>query len=126
MIFPLAFLLRLAQVEATVLTVEGVLDISNATLNGVAGNVTLDESNGPFDFTQELEDNVTIYAGASILGGDTVIGHDSVIGGSVFLTKSVPAHTKVSAQSQKLHFNNDGDLEEVEPCDDAKDWYYVI
>lgn len=42
-----------------------------------------------------IEDNVTIYAGASILGGDTVIGHDSVIGANAFITSSVPSHTKV-------------------------------
>jgi len=43
-----------------------------------------------------IEDNVTIYAGASILGGETVIGHDSVIGANAFITASVPANTKIS------------------------------
>lgn len=43
----------------------------------------------------DVEDNVVIYAGATILGGDTVIGHDSVIGGNVWLIHSVPPHTKV-------------------------------
>ena len=42
-----------------------------------------------------IEDGVVIYAGATILGGDTVIGKNSVIGGNVWITKSVPAHTKV-------------------------------
>lgn len=42
-----------------------------------------------------IEDNVTIYAGASILGGDTVIGHDSVIGANAFITSSIPCNTKV-------------------------------
>ena len=42
-----------------------------------------------------IEDNVTIYAGASILGGDTVIGHDSVIGANAFITSSVSSNTKV-------------------------------
>jgi serine O-acetyltransferase len=36
-----------------------------------------------------VEDNVVIYAGATILGGETVIGHSSVIGGNVWLTESV-------------------------------------
>ncbi len=36
-----------------------------------------------------IEDNVVIYAGATILGGNTVIGHDSTIGGNVWLTRSV-------------------------------------
>ena len=43
-----------------------------------------------------IEDNVTIYAGASILGGNTVIGHDSVIGSNAFITASVPSNTKIS------------------------------
>jgi serine O-acetyltransferase len=37
-----------------------------------------------------LEDDVTVYAGATILGGDTVIGRGSTIGGNVWLTSSVP------------------------------------
>jgi serine O-acetyltransferase len=42
-----------------------------------------------------VEDDVVIYAGATILGGDTIIGHDSVIGGNVWLTKSVAPHSTV-------------------------------
>ena len=42
-----------------------------------------------------VEDNVVIYAGATILGGDTVIGHDSEIGGSVWLIESVPPNSRV-------------------------------
>jgi serine O-acetyltransferase len=42
-----------------------------------------------------IEDNVTIYAGATILGGNTVIGHDSVIGGNVWLIQSVPPFSRV-------------------------------
>lgn len=45
-----------------------------------------------------IEDNVTIYAGASILGGKTVIGHDSVIGANAFITSSVPCNTKVTKE----------------------------
>jgi serine O-acetyltransferase len=37
-----------------------------------------------------LEDDVTVYANATILGGRTVIGRGSVIGGNVWLTRSVP------------------------------------
>ncbi len=43
----------------------------------------------------DVEDNVVIYAGATILGGNTVIGHDSVIGASVWLIHSVPPYSKV-------------------------------
>jgi len=43
----------------------------------------------------DIENNVVIYAGATILGGDTVIGHDSIIGGNVWLVNSVPPYSKV-------------------------------
>lgn len=42
-----------------------------------------------------IEDDVVIYAGATILGGHTVIGRGSVIGGNVWLTESVPPGSKV-------------------------------
>ena len=42
-----------------------------------------------------IEDNVVIYAGATILGGDTTIGHDSEIGGNVWLIESVPPNSRV-------------------------------
>ena len=42
-----------------------------------------------------VEDNVVIYAGATILGGKTTIGHDSEIGGSVWLIESVPPNSRV-------------------------------
>lgn len=42
-----------------------------------------------------IEDNVTIYAQATILGGETTVGHHSIIGGNVWLTKSVPPYSKV-------------------------------
>ena len=45
-----------------------------------------------------VEDNVVIYAGATILGGETTIGHDSVIGGNVWLKDSVPPYSTVYNQ----------------------------
>jgi serine O-acetyltransferase len=42
-----------------------------------------------------VEDNVVIYAGATILGGTTTIGHDSEIGGNVWLKDSVPPNSRV-------------------------------
>ena len=42
-----------------------------------------------------VEDCVTIYAGATILGGETLIGAGSEIGGNVWLTHSVPPNSKV-------------------------------
>lgn len=47
-----------------------------------------------------VEDNVVIYAGATILGGDTIIGHDSTIGGNVWLTQSVLPYTLVYYSSE--------------------------
>ena len=42
-----------------------------------------------------VEDNVVIYAGATILGGETVIGHDSEVGGNVWLKDSIPPFSRV-------------------------------
>jgi serine O-acetyltransferase len=49
-----------------------------------------------------IEDNVVIYAGATILGGNTVIGAGSVIGGNVWVINSVPPGTKVMLELPKL------------------------
>jgi serine O-acetyltransferase len=45
-----------------------------------------------------IEDNVTIYAEATILG-DVVIGRGSVIGGNVWIKESVPPNTTVTMDS---------------------------
>ncbi len=42
-----------------------------------------------------LEDGVTVYANATILGGETIVGQGSLIGGNVWLTRSVPARSRV-------------------------------
>ena len=42
-----------------------------------------------------IEDDVTIYANATILGGRTIIGKGSVIGGNTWVTKSVEPGTKL-------------------------------
>ena len=47
-----------------------------------------------------IEDNVIIYAGATILGGETTIGKGSIIGGNVWITKSVPPRSRVYYQSR--------------------------
>ncbi len=46
-------------------------------------------------------DNVTIYAGATILGGDTRVGSGAVIGANVWLTHSVPDNAKVYNQQPR-------------------------
>ena len=54
-----------------------------------------------------IEDRVVIYAGATILGGETVVGRDSVIGGNVWLTKSVPANSKIYYQVKMFDENTE-------------------
>jgi len=49
-----------------------------------------------------LEDDVVVYANATILGGATVIGHHAVIGSSVWLTQSVEPNTVVSLEKPSL------------------------
>lgn len=52
-----------------------------------------------------LEDNVVVYAGATILGGTTIIGKNSIIGGNVWITKSVPSDSKVYYQTKMFDDN---------------------
>ncbi len=49
-----------------------------------------------------IENDVIVYAGATILGGGTVIGARSVIGGNVWLTESVPPDTRVILETPRL------------------------
>lgn len=57
-----------------------------------------------------IEDHVVIYAGVTILGGETVIGHHSVVGGNVWLTRSVPPHSKIYYQAKMYN----GDTNETD------------
>jgi serine O-acetyltransferase len=43
-----------------------------------------------------IEEDVVIYANATILGGDTVIGKGAVIGGNCWITQSVPPGARVT------------------------------
>ena len=49
-----------------------------------------------------IKDNVTVYSGASILGGETEIGEGVIVAGGAFVTKSVPAHTKVIVKNPEI------------------------
>ena len=63
-----------------------------------AKSFELDEDGNPVKGVKRhpnIEDNVIIYSGATILGGDTTVGANSVIGGNVWLVSSVPAGSKV-------------------------------
>ena len=37
-----ASIIRVSQIETRILTLQGIIDVQNTTLNGVAGNLTLD------------------------------------------------------------------------------------
>ncbi len=52
-----------------------------------------------------IENDVIIYAGATILGGKTTIGKRSVIGGNVWLTDSIPADTRVIMKTPELIYH---------------------
>ena len=67
-----------------------------------------------------LMDEVTVYSGASILGGDTIIGEGAVIASNVFVTQSVPPHTRVSGKNPELQYRNRVPVEFKQ--DFASDW----
>lgn len=52
-----------------------------------------------------IEDNVTLYANATILGGDTIIKKGSTIGGNVFIVDSVEENTTVILKKQDYLYN---------------------
>ncbi len=53
-----------------------------------------------------IEDDVVIYANATVLGGKTVVGRGSVIGSSVWLTSSVKPDTTVIMEKPRLRIRN--------------------
>ncbi len=68
-----------------------------------------------------LEDDVTIYPNATVLGGATVVGEGAVIGGNAWVTRSVPAHTRVTAEPAHLVLSH-GARTDATPDDAAHDW----
>ena len=62
-----------------------------------------------------IEDDVTIYAGATVLGRIT-IGKGSVIGGNVWLTHSVPPGSRVRQTQPSIN------IETSDPCDAPDNW----
>ena len=55
-----------------------------------------------------IEDEVVIYANATILGGRTVIGHHSVVGSSAWITRSIAPHTVVTIEDPRLRIRGGG------------------
>ena len=69
-----------------------------------------------------IHDYVTICSGASVLGGDTVICEGAVINSNVFVTQSVPPHTRVSTKNPELQYRNKRPTEFKQELD----WDYSI
>jgi serine O-acetyltransferase len=60
-----------------------------------------------------LQNDVVVYANATILGGDTVIGHHSVIGSNVWLTHGVDPNTVVILEKPSLRIRGSAPQEFV-------------
>ncbi|MEQ8711509.1 MAG: serine O-acetyltransferase EpsC [Cyclobacteriaceae bacterium] len=69
------------------------------------GALSVDKRDAETKRHPTIEDDVVIYAGATILGGDTVIGRGSTVGGNVWITRSLPPNSKVYYQVKM--YNND-------------------
>ncbi len=67
------------------------------------GNIIRGEKRHP-----TLQDEVVVYANATILGGKTTIGHNAVIGSSVWLTQSVDPYTAVVLEKPQLRYKGPG------------------
>ena len=65
-----------------------------------SGNIVRDKKRHP-----TLEDNVTVYSGATVLG-DVILGKGSIIGGNVWLTKSIEPKTIVTIPEPELHIKS--------------------
>jgi serine O-acetyltransferase len=78
-----------------------------------AKSFPLDESGRPIKGIERhpiVEDDVTIYAGATVLGRIT-IGRGSSVGGNVWLTSSVPPHTRVTQlEPREARFESGGGI----------------
>ncbi len=56
-----------------------------------------------------IENDVVIYANATILGGQTVIGHHSVIGSSAWVTHSIAPFTTVTIENPSMRIREGQD-----------------
>ena len=78
-----------------------------------AKSFKLDEEGNPIKGIPRhpiVEDDVTIYSGATILGRVT-IGRGSVIGGNVWLVDSVPPRSRITqAQSVQEYYESGGGI----------------
>ncbi len=73
-----------------------------------AKNFQVDDSGRPVNVPRHpiIGDHVTVYANSTILGRIT-IGHDTVIGGNIWLTHSVPPHSRIlQSRAVDVSFSN--------------------
>ena len=74
------------------------------------GALSLPKNAGPLLRNQkrhpDIEDDVIIYSGTTILGGETVIGARSIISGNIWITESVPPDTLVYMEKPKLMYKS--------------------
>ncbi len=61
-----------------------------------------------------LEDEVVVYANATILGGETVVGRGSIIAGNAWLTQSVPPQSIVTRRTEVRQRGANAALDELE------------
>ena len=76
-----------------------------------------------------IEDDVVIYAGASILGGETVIGKGSIIGSNAFITKPIAPGTRVSIKNQEMTIKDiGGSTTAIKKTELEQDdnWFWII
>jgi serine O-acetyltransferase len=78
------------------------------------GALTVEKSLADHKRHPTIEDEVVIYAGATILGGNTVVGHHSLVAGNAFLTQTVPPHSIVSRRSEVRPRGLGGGIEEFD------------
>ena len=67
-----------------------------------------------------IKDNVTVYSGASILGGETEIGEGVIVAGGAFVTKSVPAHTKVIVKNPEIKIKDSDEKIELQTTENKE------
>jgi serine O-acetyltransferase len=89
---------------------DGVKIYQGVTLGAIS--FARDEETGELVRNQKrhptIEDEVVIYANATILGGRTTIGHHSVIGSSAWITRSIEPYTQVTIESPRLRYRAEG------------------
>jgi serine O-acetyltransferase len=78
------------------------------------GALSVDKSLASTKRHPTIEDDVVVYANATILGGETVIGRGSIIGGNTWVTSSIPPNSTVYQRSE-VHVHHGRD--DFEPPD---------